>query len=70
MECAITECQENGCNGQIAAETFVSVIIGCRFGKAAFPCNNCGRLHGENGQLLFGRDGSKMFFKNGRFYYE
>lgn len=61
------DCKEKSCKGKIILDPDYTVAVKVCSGniKLAFPCENCGRLHLENGNAAIRqRDNRRVFFKN------
>ncbi|MFA5652034.1 MAG: hypothetical protein WC933_01600 [Candidatus Paceibacterota bacterium] len=55
------ECKEVFCKGKIDKKKSVSVMTGCMSMTSTYPCDECGRLHWDNGRPIFNKPGQKAF---------
>ncbi|OGZ27710.1 MAG: hypothetical protein A2365_03640 [Candidatus Nealsonbacteria bacterium RIFOXYB1_FULL_40_15] len=59
------KCKEEGCGGEVDMNKPVSLQVGCRASRNAYPCKKCNRLHFGDGSLVFTRGQQKAFYEGG-----
>jgi len=58
-------CQMKGCGGTVDRRKKIMLRTGCISYSLFYACRKCGRVHSQDGVIIFNRLGAAVYFLNG-----
>ena len=59
-------CKMKGCEGTVYRRKKIMLQTGCDAYSLFYACRKCGRVHSQNGEIIFNRPGAAVYFLNGK----